>query len=116
MTFASFENAVARDHRQRITQRVEHDLFSHRKDCDHAAGLTILLKRLFRESFAGRRPLQVFVVDTENFLPAFVEDRRLDVSHARDIRIAFGGDVEPAYACFAECYPYIAGMTDIKSA
>ena len=50
----------------------------------------------FNQALASRGPLQVFVVDAENFLPAFIEDRRFDVSHAGDVGVTLRRNIEPA--------------------
>ena len=44
----------------------------------------------------GGRPQQVGVVDAQRLAPALVEHAGRDVGHAGGVRVALGGDVEPA--------------------
>src|SRR5687767_6697396 len=102
MSFTVVQNPVARDHRQRTSYGGLDDLFRHREHCDHSAGLSITFESFFCQSFTRRRPLQIAIIDTKNFLPTFGEDRRLDVSHAGNVRVTLSRDVELARSCFAD--------------
>src|SRR5580704_1962417 len=48
----------------------------------------------FGEVLAGVGQDEIVVVDAEFFAPARIEERRVDGSHAGDIGISFGGDIE----------------------
>ena len=66
-----------------------------------AASAAVPAERLRRQPFAGLRPLQIAVRDSEHFLPSVVKDGRLDRRHTCGVRIGLGCDIQPARLRFA---------------
>ncbi len=115
MSLALLQDSIARNHGQRISNRLTDYFFRDRVDSYHAALLAIACEGFGGEPLAGERPLQVAEADAALFrLPAFVEDRRAEVGHARGVRIHLRGDVEAAgprafdhlqtQSCFAQAH------------
>ncbi len=100
MALAFVQNAIARDHHQRVRHGQLHDVFRDRVDGHEAALLAVFGEALRSQALAGGGPLQVAEADPAlPLLPALVEDRRPQVGHARGVRVGLGRDIEPARAC-----------------
>ena len=94
---AVLDEAVAGDHRERAGDGRARLCFGSPVDDHRAAGRARLAERGARQALAGRHEL----VQCETFvrpgLPV-VEQRRLDLGHARAVRIRFGRHVLPGVA------------------
>ena len=66
-------------------------------DDDDSALLPVLLKGFRGQAFSRVRPLQVVKGDVQFFLPAGIENRRLQLGAARRVGIAFRGHIEAAF-------------------
>src|SRR6185436_6146388 len=102
MSLSVCQNAVACNHRQRILQGCLNYLLRHREYCNHSALLSITFEALLRESFTGCCPLQISIINSEDFLPTLIEDGGLNVGHAGDVGITLSRDVEISRPCFAD--------------
>ena len=97
MPLAMIQDAVARNHGHRIGDRQPHHLFRDRMNRHHPALPAMARERLGRQPLARQRPLQVAEADAALFrLPAFIENRRAEVGHARRVRIHLRGYVQSA--------------------
>ena len=90
---ARWKRSIAGDHDGGIYDRWPQNVIWNEVD-DHgsnACGLSILLEGLLIQSFACSNPLEIFVRDSQSFLPPRVKNRSGNASFSRAIGISIGG-------------------------